>query len=233
MLPDQSWIDVHLPSEVGGVMKFVLVWRGRLPASANKSKTKDVARIRSDLSPQLKYLWETHSALQILKEYAWARNPNASTQVGQISTPAGPPTPRQFAQMVPGSMIDLCDWLSVGEKKYKPLVRKSLDLSCDLSVLFLRQDDPGALITQGGDLDGRIKTLLDALRMPDKGEQDVAPPAEADIFCLMQSDFLVSSLNVETERLLFPESLHPHEVHLIVEVSLRVLRVQQHNYCLL
>ena len=110
---------------------------------------------------------------------------------------------------------------------------KSLSLSCDLDILFLRQDDPGSLITQGGDLDGRIKTLLDALRMPSAQEQNVSGPASANTFCLLESDTLISSMNVETERLLFPETTHPHEVHLIIEVSLRVLRVDQSNYCLL
>ena len=230
---DPAWFAIHMPEGAVGVMKFVLVWRGRLPASANKGKTVDVARIRAELSPQLAYLWDTHHALQVLKEYAWVRNPNASVQVGQIMTQTGPPTPRMHGVMLPGSMIDMCDWIPVDDKRYKPLVRKSLHLTCDLDILFLRQDEPGELITQGGDLDGRIKTLLDALRMPSKQEQDIAEPVAADIFCLMESDTLVSSMNVETERLLFPQSTHPHEVHLVIEISLRVLRVDQSNYCLL
>ena len=230
---DPFWYQTHMPEGAVGVMKFVLVWRGKLPASANKGKPLDVARIRDDLSPQMSFLWDTHHALQVLKEYAWARNPNALRQVGILATQNGPATPRQHGQMISGSMIDLCDWLPVAAKRYKPLVRKSLNLSCDLDILFLRQDDPGSLITQGGDLDGRIKTLLDALRIPSVQEQNVSGPANADTYCLMESDTLVSSMNVETERLLFPDSTHPHEVHLIIEVSLRVLRVDQSNYCLL
>ena len=54
-------------------------------------------------------------------------------------------------------------------------------------------------------------------------EQDVAPPTLNAIYCLMESDSLVSSLDVETERLLFPTSTHQHDVHLVIEVSLRVL----------
>jgi hypothetical protein len=156
-------------------MKFTLVYNGPLPASGNKSKIDDVTRIREKLSPQLEHLWSTHHALQVLKEYGWAEDPNAQTKVGFISTPDGPPTPRQKSQMLPGSMINLCDWISVGAKTYKPLIRKTLNLNCDLSILFLRQEDPGALITQGGDLDGRLKTLFDALRLPTKHEQDVSP----------------------------------------------------------
>ena len=109
----------------------------------------------------------------------------------------------------PGLFTDLCDWMPVKQYRYKPLVRKSLDLSCDLKILFLRQDDPGALITQGGDLDGRMKTLLDALRIPSAQEQDKAPPTQNDLYCLMESDTLVSALNIDTERLLLPKAHTP------------------------
>jgi len=225
--PGEAWIQTHLPEGVKGVMKFVLVWKGRLPASANSSKTKDVAKIREELSAQLEYLWEKNSALQVLKEYGFTHAPHSDLFI------VPPNTPRQVSLLYPGHMVDLCDWIPVKNYRYMPLIRKSLDLACDLSILFLRQDDPGALITQSGDLDGRIKTLLDALRMPTDQEQDVAPPSMKDIYTLMQSDTLVSALDIKTERLLFPESSHPHEVFLIIEVSVRVLKVQQANYCLL
>src|SRR5947209_8395436 len=46
------------------------------------------------------------------------------------------------------------------------LVREKLSLVCDLDILFLRRENPGQLISHGGDLDNRIKVLFDALRMP-------------------------------------------------------------------
>ena len=39
-------------------------------------------------------------------------------------------------------------------------------LTCGLKILFLRKEGPGKLILQGGDIDNRLKTLLDALKMP-------------------------------------------------------------------
>jgi hypothetical protein len=36
---------------------------------------------------------------------------------------------------------------------------------CSLQILFLRHDPPGSVI-HAGDLDNRVKTLIDALRMP-------------------------------------------------------------------
>jgi len=128
---------------------------------------------------------------------------------------------------------DLCYEIAIGEKRYLPLVRESLSLSCELKVLFLRQADPGALISQGGDIDNRIKLLLDALRMPDKDEQDRYPPEEDMLYCLMESDHLVSRLDVDTDRLLFPKTEKPDEVHLVIGVRLNVLQVAPHNMCLL
>ena len=52
---DPVWVQTHLPDGVDGVMKFTLVWRGKLPSSGNKPKPDDVARIRADLSPQFEY----------------------------------------------------------------------------------------------------------------------------------------------------------------------------------
>ena len=78
-----------------------------------------------------------------------------------------------------------------------------------------------------------MKTLLDALRMPTRDEQARNTPADEMLYCLMQDDCLVSRLDIETDRLLFPSSTHPHEVHLDIEVSLNVLRVYPHNVCLL
>lgn len=209
-------------------MKFTLVWQGKLPSSGNKSKPADVARIRADLSPQLEYLWQTHPALQVLKDCGFINNPASRT----VNLVPGA-TSRYIAEHFPGSMIDLCEPLSVGGHKFKPLVRKSLDLSCRLDVLFLRQDDPGAIISQGGDLDGRIKVLLDALRMPTNAELTVQGAPAGDTYCLMEADTLVSGLEVETERLLLPPSTHPHEAQLVVDVTVRVLRVHEANYCLL
>ena len=57
------------------------------------------------------------------------------------------------------------------------------------------QQDPGALISQGGDIDNRVKTLLDALRMPSGDEEARAPsPGAGLLYCLMESDTLGSGL---------------------------------------
>src|SRR6516165_5995099 len=51
----------------------------------------------------------------------------------------------------------------VGQFRFASLVSSKMCLVAELSISFLRPQPPGSLITQGGDIDNRIKTLLDAL----------------------------------------------------------------------
>ena len=66
---------------------------------------------------------------------------------------------------------------------FKPLVRRSLSLACALDILFLRHEERYNLMRQGGDLDGRIKTLFDALKMPDPKNEYVGDAPVADRAC--------------------------------------------------
>jgi hypothetical protein len=214
-------------------MKFHLIYSGNLPASGNKSKPDAAREIRDKLSPQLKKLWETHAALKELSASALVPKPHDN--IGYGGTPletSGEVLDRYKRTGLANRLVNLCEPIDCGQFKYVPLVRKSLDLNCSLSILFLRQQDPGELVSQGGDIDNRIKTLLDALRIPHKEVQDKYPPTEETIFCLLESDFLVSGLEIETDRLLSPSTDHSHEVHLVIEVTIHVLRVGMWNICL-
>jgi hypothetical protein len=59
-----------------------------------------------------------------------------------------------------------------------PIVQSSLHMVCAIDILFLRKEAPGELILQGGDIDNRIKTLFDALRMPDPAKPEEMPDHE-------------------------------------------------------
>ncbi|MEJ1969767.1 MAG: hypothetical protein WDN03_14200 [Rhizomicrobium sp.] len=113
-----------------------------------------------------------------------------------------------------------------------PLVRKSLSLACRLTVLFLREEDPGSLFFKAGDLDGRLKTLLDALKMPSPDDDAKYPSAHDHLYCLMESDTLVTHFDVETDRLLTPPTIKATTVQLVIEVSIDVLEVGDWNICL-
>ena len=105
--------------------------------------------------------------------------------------------------------------------EFIPLVRKSLHLACGLRIIFLRKEEPGSLILQGGDIDNRIKTLFDTLKIPDEGDlpDEPVPPV---MYSLLESDSLIIEESVETDRLLIKPDADKHEVNLLIQVSVKV-----------
>jgi hypothetical protein len=85
----------------------------------------------------------------------------------------------------------------------------------------------------GGDIDGRIKTLLDALAMPQHTELENNSTTQHPIYCLLEDDSFVSGLNIESERLLTDQN-HPKDyVQLIIEVDVRVRQATVYNVAFL
>jgi hypothetical protein len=118
---------------------------------------------------------------------------------------------------------------TVGQYRFASLVTKCLDTTAALDILFLRPEAPGSLITAGGDIDNRIKTLLDAMRMPQEPKeipQGAQPPAEGVFFCVLENDSLVTSLSVTTDRWLVPSvSVDKSDVILVIRVTVKPTKV--------
>ena len=115
-----------------------------------------------------------------------------------------------------------------------PVVREKLHLVCDLDILFLRRDSPGNLVSQGGDLDNRIKVLFDALRIPQddnevRGLHD--PEQSCVLLCLTEDDKLITGFRVTTDRLLEPATSEAEEnnVRLIINVEIKVTKLTEEN----
>ncbi|MCC6779196.1 MAG: hypothetical protein IT537_21640, partial [Hyphomicrobiales bacterium] len=92
--------------------------------------------------------------------------------------------------------------ISVKGFEFIPLVRRHLHMICSISVTFLRKGDPGTIVYQGGDIDNRLKTLFDGLRMPDKGDE--VPEhfvTNQPMYALLESDALITGVAVKTDRL--------------------------------
>jgi hypothetical protein len=108
-----------------------------------------------------------------------------------------------------------------------PLVIEAAELVAELDITLLRPEPPGSVITQGGDIDNRLKTLLDALRNPkNEGELpkgDGPRPEENPFFCLLEDDNLITHLSVKTDRLLLPVT-HQLDVVAILHVQTKVTR---------
>lgn len=145
-----------------------------------------------------------------------------------------PPAPRPVDvhpnQWGPKARID--EFSIINGRKYIPLVRNSLALTCGLDILFLRKGREGGLIAEGGDLDNRIKTLFDGLRMPK--ESEVKRPAsqqESDdpIYCLLEDDALITDFSVRTDRLLTHPGAKESEVLLVIDVAVKVSHLTTNN----
>jgi hypothetical protein len=189
-------------------------------------------RIRQKLHPQIKELWRVHRALKRLRQTAIVSKGNIG---GAFANAEGPFDIDRDVERYPAreDEVDLTAPIESGGSEFVPLVRELMHLNCSLSVTFLRQEDPGQLILQGSDLDGRIKILLDALTVPNHDVSARHPPSNGPTYCLMESDALVSDLKLETGRFLTPGDRHVHEVHLMIHVAINVLRVGPWNMPLL
>lgn len=155
-----------------------------------------------------------------LKEL-WSQKPLADYQAWLIGLDESPEGPR-FLRPQDGFT-------------YVPLVNQRMELIAELEITLLRPEPPGSIITQAGDIDNRLKTLFDALRMPQKAHE--LPPGETPLvgedpfFCLLEDDNLVSHVTVRTDRLLEPTS-DPLEVVLLIAVKTKITRANFENLAL-
>ena len=79
-----------------------------------------------------------------------------------------------------------------------------IPLRCSLDILLLRPEETKFIFTQG-DIDGQLKTLFDALRLPKEEEEpSEASPLEDEtpFFCLLEDDRLISEVHVTADQLL-------------------------------
>ena len=84
-------------------------------------------------------------------------------------------------------------WMGHAPEEVVPLVTADMGLRCSLDILLLRPEED-RFIFNAGDIDGQIKTLFDALRMPNdlKETGEVGPQQdETPFFCLLEDDKLI------------------------------------------
>lgn len=165
------------------MLELRLVYQGALHGS-DKGKTHSDHKqtIRRYFHKQLVNAWKTKPPL---RERNGLHYPYSKQIHGRVIWQGGETDMDQLIQ-------------SLGSKRYLPIVTEDLALACKLDILLLSRDLSGVLRT--GDLDNRIKTLLDALRMPHVGENSDGD--EDPLYCLMEDDKLVSELHVTADLLL-------------------------------
>lgn len=208
-------------------MKFILTFDGDLPPNG---AIEDKWAIRQAFHPQLEELWRIHPSLRSLKNNPilplgafWHLERHHS-----VPAPRAKFEPRHISNE--GS-VDLCTVITRGQRTFLPLVRENLLLKCGLKILFLRKEDAGR-VYQGGDLDNRLKTLFDALSVPQANQ---IPQSERNnlvddpMYCLLEDDAFITSVSVETHRLLSRSDASRYQVHLVVEVDVGVTQSKLYN----
>ncbi len=88
---------------------------------------------------------------------------------------------------------------------FVPLIRKK-ENACSLNILILFRHEPYRAYN-AGDLDNRVKTLVDGLRMPEQCSEVAGqlPSADEDpFFVLMDDDRVIYEFQVSTDQLFTP-----------------------------
>jgi hypothetical protein len=183
-------------------MDFIVRYRGPLPANGNPS---DKHYIRALIHPQLQTLCAQQPQLH---EAQSETLPEGVLKGGQVE--------------VRRPLEALFFVVRLAGFRFVPIIHRPHELACSLDVIFLRREKPGAIV-HGGDLDNRLKTLFDALRMPhDASELSGVTPSSSQerMYCLLEDDSLITRVSVATHQLLdpLPTGDDPASVDLLMHV---------------
>ena len=105
-------------------------------------------------------------------------------------------------------------------------------MACSLNIVILRRDEPFRVMSGAGDLDNRVKTLIDALQIPrQKSELGGALPSDDEdpFFCLLEDDRLIYDFRVESDRLLVPAEPDEPERNVFALIEVRVTTWAGHD----
>ena len=159
-------------------MEFRLIYEGPLPGQAARSEHKWA--IRKALHPQLERLW--------------SQEPLSAGAAEWLAFPAAPNTTSIIVER--------------GSVRIAPLVTARLRLFAEVSILIFRQQARGDLISNEGDIDNRLKTLIDGLRIPRVAQEArlaaIGETIPSPFFCLLEDDALITKVSVESEQMLRP-----------------------------
>jgi hypothetical protein len=213
-------------------MVFRLTYEGPLqPSSRDEPRAKHKHEIRKLFHPQLRRLWQ----VTLLKDMQEFNFPFPSGMV--TSSVEGRFGNRSVRVHGKGNRLhNLAERFVRNGFRFVPLVTQDLFVACGIDVLFLRPDPPGEVL-KSGDIDNRLKTLFDALRMPiDQRELGgyLACEDEEPFYCLLEDDRLISKVSVETDLLLEPTSARAgkSDSRLVITVSLRPYKATWTNLVL-
>lgn len=196
------------------LMEFRLIYTGELHSSGNKSRGEEMHAIRRSLHPQLRRLWNVNPNLRQLADHLGNRDPGDMSIRGE--------TEQERFDFGIGAIGKKWSRLNYD---FVPLVTTEHVLRCSFDILLLRPEEK-RFICQRGDLDGQLKTFIDALRIPNhSGEAGGIGPQndETPFFVLLEDDQLISEIKVTAEELLLlPDhrEVKANDAHVVLHVKL-------------
>jgi hypothetical protein len=189
------------------LMQFRLTYEGELLSNGHSQHKHE---IRKKFHPQLRRLWDITPSLKAMRHPVLDLvEVNREPDISRIDY--------------------LASEFSRNGYQFVPLVTRDLEVSsCSIDILFLRPDAPGNVIAKS-DIDNRLKTLFDALRMAEGkaelGGYDLPSADEIPFFCLLEDDALVTKVSVETDFLLQPTGAEfsKNDARLVITVTINPL----------
>jgi len=162
-------------------VRFHLTYWGELRGHGDgQPRIKGKHAIREQIRPQLARLW-TGKAFEGLT--AWTR-------------------PTREQEPPHNTLTLIHDHVEVF--RFVLFISPRLSLVAELDILFMAPGATGPELYTGGDLDNRLETLLDGLRMPNQPHevpQDARRlPDGEPYYCLLEDDSLIADLWVRTDR---------------------------------
>lgn len=240
-LPAISVFSYYRPEDpdfTGGQrMEFHLLYQGALPVEKCKddgtsARAKDKHFLRKHFHPQLRELWNQHPDLKAQAETLYLKSRFADNKLSWPGPevahiiPIAKNDPAASASNVKTWIEHIADDHQRCGGRFVPLISEAGGFTCSLDILFLRRDNPGSLIANGGDIDNRIKVLFDGLRMPNTvqelGGYQIDSNDENPFFCLLEDDRLVTKVSVTTDRLIAPQATteNINDVYLVIHVTM-------------
>jgi hypothetical protein len=205
------------PPESENLVEFHLLYSGQLHSHGGRQEKHAIRRV---LHGQLRQLWNTHPNLRELAE-GYGR----AAYIDEIRGMDNPAALSEADARQKG-FADISSRWNRNGFDFLPLVTKKLCLRCNLEILFLRREEKN-FVLQDGDIDGRIKTLFDGLRMINSKDElpvgAVPEQGENPFFCLLEDDTLISEIRVKTGPLLMlpgVATIDKHDVYLQIDVRL-------------
>jgi len=195
-------------------MQFVLRYHGPLPGD-KPNTTEEKHGIRLFLHPQLEQLCQRERAFE-------SNIANGLHPVSLKNRRLDITVPNTWFVRVPMRDVD-----------FIPLVTRVRDLACEIDILWLRRERPGQIFHSGGDLDNRLKSLFDGLRIPHNENElpkcGVAPASGTRCFCLLEDDALITKVTINTYQLLEPLEAGASDTDVDLLIRVLVQSTSQHG----